>query len=596
MRIEQSVINEIKDKTDILDLVSEYVKLEKRGRNYIGLCPFHDEKTPSFTVSEDKQICHCFGCKKGGNVFQFTQEIKDLSFVEAVKELGERINISVDIGNSSDYTSQIASNDLTMIEMHELMHEYYQYALLKTVEGEEALNYLTKRGFTEELIKSRGIGYAPNHTHFCHDFLQQKGYDIELAYEAGLLSRNEENFSYFDRFRDRIMFPLNNAQGRIVGYSGRTYNNQEPKYLNSPETPIFQKRRLLYNLDNARKHIRKNDEAILLEGFMDVIKSDSSGLKPVIASMGTAISDEHITVLKKLTSHITLMFDGDFAGQEATIKTGQHLLQQGFNVFVVQLPKDMDPDEYITKYGNEKFLEYVNNEKKSFIIYKVNKHKDEIANNDLAYERYLKEVTQDIALMNSQILQNKIIKDVAHLFNVDSNTLNSNVLNQQQYIPSEPYINDYQSYDIEIQNNSNNLFSHLSKHESAERALLKHFMNDKDLFLNYHKQLESDDFDNQFFKRIYSVLEDFYAENDSYTISDMILYTDNDNLRDAIIALDNYDINQEPYDSEIEDYMNVINESKYGDTLEELNHKLREASRIGDVELQKYYLEQIVNK
>lgn len=191
------------------------------------------------------------------------------------------------------------------------------------------------------------------------------------------------------------------------------------------------------------------------------------------------------------------MFDGDFAGQ-ATIKTGQHLLQQGFNVFVVQLPKDMHPDEYITKYGNEKFLEYVNNEKKSFIIYKVNKHKDEIANNDLAYERYLKEVTQDIALMNSQILQNKIIKDVAHLFNVDSNTLNSNVLNQQQYIPSEPYINDYQSYDIEIQNNSNNLFSHLSKHESAERALLKHFMNDKDLFLNYHKQLESDDFDNQF--------------------------------------------------------------------------------------------------
>ncbi|MCE4963268.1 DNA primase [Staphylococcus haemolyticus] len=596
MRIEQSVINEIKDKTDILDLVSEYVKLEKRGRNYIGLCPFHDEKTPSFTVSEDKQICHCFGCKKGGNVFQFTQEIKDLSFVEAVKELGERINISVDIGNSSDYTSQIASDDLTMIEMHELMNEYYQYALLKTVEGEEALNYLTKRGFTEELIKSRGIGYAPNHTHFCHDFLQQKGYDIELAYEAGLLSRNEENFSYFDRFRDRIMFPLNNAQGRIVGYSGRTYNNQEPKYLNSPETPIFQKRRLLYNLDNARKDIRKNDEAILLEGFMDVIKSDSSGLKPVIASMGTAISDEHITVLKKLTSHITLMFDGDFAGQEATIKTGQHLLQQGFNVFVVQLPKDMDPDEYISKYGNEKFLEYVNNEKKSFIIYKVNKHRDEIANNDLAYERYLKEVTQDIALMNSQILQNKIIKDVAHIFNVDSNTLNSNVLNQQQYIPNEPHFNDYQSYDSEIQNNTNNLFSHLSKHESAERALLKHFMNDKDLFLNYHKQLESDDFDNQFFKRIYSVLEDFYAENDSYTISDMILYTDNDNLRDAIIALDNYDLNQEPYDSEIEDYMNVINESKYGDTLEELNHKLREASRIGDVELQKYYLEQIVNK
>ncbi|EHS05441.1 putative DNA primase [Staphylococcus lugdunensis VCU139] len=297
MRIEQSVINEIKEKTDILDLVSEYVKLEKRGRNYIGLCPFHDEKTPSFTVSEDKQICHCFGCKKGGNVFQFTQDIKDISFVEAVKELGARVNINVDIGTPSE-TPQIASDDLKMIEMHELMQTYYQYALLKTVEGEEALNYLKQRGFTDELIQQRGIGYAPDNAHFCLDFLTKNDYDIELAYEAGLLSRNEENFSYYDRFRDRIMFPLNNAQGRIVGYSGRTYRNQEPKYLNSPETPIFQKRRLLYNLDYARKRIRKNDEVILLEGFMDVIKSDAAGLKHVVASMGTALSQEHITFLK----------------------------------------------------------------------------------------------------------------------------------------------------------------------------------------------------------------------------------------------------------------------------------------------------------
>jgi len=151
--------------------------------------------------------------------------------------------------------------------------------LMKTVEGEEALNYLRQRGFTDELIKQRQIGYAPDSSHFCHDFLEKKGYDIELAYEAGLLSRNEENFSYYDRFRNRIMFPLKNAQGRIVGYSGRTYNNQEPKYLNSPETPIFQKRRLLYNLDKARKSIRQNDEIVLLEGFMDVIKSDYGGTK-----------------------------------------------------------------------------------------------------------------------------------------------------------------------------------------------------------------------------------------------------------------------------------------------------------------------------
>lgn len=175
MRIDQSVIDEIKNKTDILDLVSEYVKLEKRGRNYIGLCPFHDEKTPSFTVSEDKQICHCFGCKKGGNVFQFTQEIKDVSFVEAVKDLGERVNIQVDIGqNQTNSSTKIASDELKMIEMHELIKDYYHYALMKTVEGEEALNYLHERGFTDDLIKEREIGYAPDNSHFCHDFLEKR--------------------------------------------------------------------------------------------------------------------------------------------------------------------------------------------------------------------------------------------------------------------------------------------------------------------------------------------------------------------------------------------------------------------------------------
>ncbi|GGG84367.1 DNA primase [Staphylococcus pragensis] len=598
MRIEQSVINEIKEKTDILDLVSEYVKLEKRGRNYIGLCPFHDEKTPSFTVSEDKQICHCFGCKKGGNVFQFTQEIKDISFVEAVKELGERVNIKVDVGNTSQQTTQIASDDLSMIEMHESIQEYYMYALMKTVEGEEALNYLMDRGFTEELIKSRGIGYAPNNSHFCHDFLEKKGYDIELAYEAGLLSRNEENFSYYDRFRDRIMFPLMNAQGRIVGYSGRTYNNQEPKYLNSPETPIFQKRRLLYNLDKARKSIRKNDEVILLEGFMDVIKADYSGLKTVVASMGTALSDEHITVLKKLTSNITLMFDGDFAGQEATLKTGQTLLQQGLNVFVVQLPKNMDPDEYITKYGKEKFIEFVNNEKKSFILFKVNSHKDEINNNDLAYERYLKEVTQDIAMMHSSILQKKVVQDVADVFNVDPTTLNNDVNYQQQYIPNDVYYpSDYDyNYNDNHAPNISTIFTHLNKQEKAQRALLKHFMNDKDIFLNYHRELEDEDFSNKYFQSIFQLLKEYYAENDKYTISDIILYIDDNDVREAVITLDNYELNNEPYDNEIDDYIKSINEHKYEDSIEELNHKLREASRIGDVEMQKYYLGLIVNK
>ena len=589
MRIDQSVINEIKDKTDILDLVSEYVKLEKRGRNYIGLCPFHDEKTPSFTVSEDKQICHCFGCKKGGNVFQFTQEIKDIPFVEAVKELGERVNIKVDVGQTQyNQQSQMASDDLKMIEMHELIQDYYHYALMKTVEGEEALNYLRQRGFTDELIKQRQIGYAPDSSHFCHDFLEKKGYDIELAYEAGLLSRNEENFSYYDRFRNRIMFPLKNAQGRIVGYSGRTYNNQEPKYLNSPETPIFQKRRLLYNLDKARKSIRQNDEIVLLEGFMDVIKSDYAGLKQVVASMGTQLSQEHMTFLKKLTNNITLMFDGDYAGREATLKTGQALLQQGLNVYVIQLPSGMDPDEYIGKYGNEAFLNFVAKDKKAFVLFKVESHQDEINNNDLAYERHFREATHDIAQVQSTILRNKLIQDVANIFNMSPEMIYHEIgsNNMPQVAPAE--------YGYSPQSGSQ-LFNNLTKNEKAERALLKHFMKDKDTFINYYQKIIDDDFTNKYFKIIFNNLHDYFSEHDNYSISDVMQYIDSNELREAFIELDQYTLNDEPYENEIEDYILIINNND-DESIESLNHKLREAYRIGDVELQKYYLQLIVVK
>ncbi|HAR6870802.1 TPA: DNA primase [Staphylococcus aureus] len=594
MRIDQSIINEIKDKTDILDLVSEYVKLEKRGRNYIGLCPFHDEKTPSFTVSEDKQICHCFGCKKGGNVFQFTQEIKDISFVEAVKELGDRVNVAVDIeATQSNSNVQIASDDLQMIEMHELIQEFYYYALTKTVEGEQALTYLQERGFTDALIKERGIGFAPDSSHFCHDFLQKKGYDIELAYEAGLLSRNEENFSYYDRFRNRIMFPLKNAQGRIVGYSGRTYTGQEPKYLNSPETPIFQKRKLLYNLDKARKSIRKLDEIVLLEGFMDVIKSDTAGLKNVVATMGTQLSDEHITFIRKLTSNITLMFDGDFAGSEATLKTGQNLLQQGLNVFVIQLPSGMDPDEYIGKYGNDAFTAFVKNDKKSFAHYKVSILKDEIAHNDLSYERYLKELSHDISLMKSSILQQKALNDVAPFFNVSPEQLANEI--QFNQAPANYYPEDEYGGYIEPEPIGMAQFDNLSRQEKAERAFLKHLMRDKDTFLNYYESVDKDNFTNQHFKYVFEVLHDFYAENDQYNISDAVQYVNSNELRETLISLEQYNLNDEPYQNEIDDYVNVINE-KGQETIESLNHKLREATRIGDVELQKYYLQQIVAK
>lgn len=583
MRIEQELINEIREKNDILDVVSEYVKLEKRGRNYIGLCPFHDEKTPSFSVSEDKQICHCFGCKKGGNVFQFIQEIKGISFVDAVRELGDKVDIHIEQQETAP-TEGIVDDHIKMIEMHELMANNYHYILKHTEEGEAALNYLKSRGFTEELINDRKIGYAPNHSKFTHDFLEKNGYDAVLAYEAGLLSRNDQTFDYFDRFRDRIIFPLLNFQGKTVGFSGRTYTDQSPKYLNSPETPIFQKRKMLYNVDRARKFIRQNDEVILLEGFMDVIKSFEADIKQVVATMGTALSREHVTMVKKLASNVTLLYDGDFAGKEAAINVGKDLLNEGLNVFVVNLPKTMDPDDYITEYGSDAFKSFVEGQKQSYVTFKAQQLYYANENNDLKHEQHIEELIHDINLIQSEFLRKKVLQQVADLYKVDVNSLKNRLSPNivQNYT-------DYNNFVPEMKEKK------LDKIGRAEQALLKHFMNHKQLFLEYHSRINQEDFTSLNNRVIFSRLNGYYKNNDVFNISDFSSYIEEHQIIETVMYLDSLLINDEPETEEIEDYIRIIcpNEHKEN-SIEYLNQQLNKAMQAGDIALQRQYLEQIV--
>ncbi|MCD8760449.1 DNA primase [Mammaliicoccus sciuri] len=583
MRIEQELINEIREKNDILDVVSEYVKLEKRGRNYIGLCPFHDEKTPSFSVSEDKQICHCFGCKKGGNVFQFIQEIKGISFVDAVRELGDKVDIHIEQQETAP-TEGIVDDHIKMIEMHELMANNYHYILKHTEEGEAALNYLKSRGFTEELINDRKIGYAPNHSKFTHDFLEKNGYDAVLAYEAGLLSRNDETFDYFDRFRDRIIFPLLNFQGKTVGFSGRTYTDQSPKYLNSPETPIFQKRKMLYNIDRARKFIRQNDEVILLEGFMDVIKSFEADIKQVVATMGTALSREHVTMVKKLASNVTLLYDGDFAGKEAAINVGKDLLNEGLNVFVVNLPKTMDPDDYITEYGSDAFKSFVEGQKQSYVTFKAQQLYYANENNDLKHEQHIEELIHDINLIQSEFLRKKVLQQVADLYKVDLNSLKNRLSPNivQNYT-------DYNNFVPEMKEKK------LDKIGRAEQALLKHFMNHKQLFLEYHSRINQEDFTSLNNRVIFSRLNGYYKNNDVFNISDFSSYIEEHQIIETVMYLDSLLINDEPETEEIEDYIRIISPNEHKEnSIEYLNQQLNKAMQAGDIALQRQYLEQIV--
>ncbi|WP_414052452.1 DNA primase [Macrococcus animalis] len=568
MQIDPNIINEIREKNDILDVVSQYVKLEKRGRNYIGLCPFHDEKTPSFSVSVEKQICHCFGCKKGGNVFQFIEQIENVSFIEAVKILGSNVDITIE--NVSNVP--IVENDQSkMIEMHNLLQEYYHYVLKAIEEAEPALKYLHDRGLTDEMISQEKIGFSPNVSHFALDFLKKRGFDESLAYEAGLLSRNEENFSYFDRFRNRIMFPIHNSRGDTVGFSARSYDGSEPKYLNSPETPIFQKRNILYHIDVARKAIREADEVILLEGFMDVLKLGEVGIHNAIATMGTALSREHVMTLKKLAQNITLMYDGDKAGIEATLKVGKALLTEGLNVFVVPLQNGKDPDEMIREMGIDQFLKYFQMNKINYLSFYMQYFLSEIKNNDLAYEKHLNNIIQDAKLMNSEVLQKKVLQEASDLFKVDFDGLKYQVQKNQKKRP----INQF---NVTFKDET------LNKIETAERVVLKHFMTDKYLFDQFKDSIPAKNLSNAYHRVIYEALLGYYMSADHFNLSQFIEIIPHE-IHEVCLSIESMLINSEPTTDEIKDYVYVLNEEQHEIThLNQLKQDLKTAIAMGDME------------
>ncbi|MEE1106719.1 MAG: DNA primase [Macrococcus canis] len=576
LHIEPELINEIQQKNDILDVVSQYVKLEKRGRNYIGLCPFHDEKTPSFSVSVEKQICHCFGCKKGGNVFQFLEQIESISFIEAVKILGERAGIEV---KTDDDTPKPDNEQSKMIAMHEAMAHYYNYVLKAIEQAEPALKYLYSRGFTDEQIAREKIGYSPNVSTFTRDYLKNKGYDEALAYDAGLLSRNEETISYFDRFRNRIMFPIKDFRGKVIGFSARSIDGSEPKYLNSPETLIFQKRNVLYHIDVARKPIRNNDEVILLEGFMDVLKLNEVGILNAIATMGTALSREHVLQLKKLASNITLMYDGDRAGIDATLKIGKQLNQEGMNVFVVPMKKGYDPDEMITELGTDKFLSYFNHNKLTYVSFYMRHYLDEIKNNDLAYEKHLNNVIQDAKLMNSEHLQKKVLHEITELFNVDFDSLKFKVQKENRTQAHMP------TFESET----------LSRQMLAERTVLKYFMNDRMLFMQFKDQITEAHFSAKVHQMIYEALSGYYKIEETFKLSNFSSHVPHE-CHETCLKIDAMHVNHEPSIEEVNDYLYVFQqEPKEIERLQSLKAQLSDAVRTEDHERRAQLMREIIN-
>ena len=352
-RIPEQFIDEVRNSVDIVDVISQYVSLEKKGKDYLGLCPFHQEKTPSFTVSEGKQFFKCLGCGKGGNVFKFLMYQDHLTFPESVKKAAELAHLQMPEGYGE------AAKPLSPLKkMYRQATEFYQHILLTTKVGGRALEYARKRELTDDLLKHFKVGYAPNDDKILLTYLQQKKeYTDNDLRESGLFVESQDG-QLFDRFRDRLMFPLGDESDYTVGFSGRRISNDKTiaKYMNSPETKIFNKSKLLFHFAEAKKAARSEKHLILYEGYMDVIAAYKAGIQSGVASMGTSLTTEQVYMLRRITPNILVNYDGDppgiHAAERATKLFGQ---VQGFNLGIIVLPENLDPDEYVKKYGKEKY-------------------------------------------------------------------------------------------------------------------------------------------------------------------------------------------------------------------------------------------------
>ena len=394
MQISEEILEKIKSQNDIVDVISERVRLKKDGRNFTGLCPFHNEKTPSFSVSQEKQIYKCFGCGEAGNVISFVMKDKNLPFIEAVKYLANRANIPLKLGNGEQSQSNRKKELLYKVNV-----EAAKFFFSNLMNNQNAKEYFLNRGIKEETIKKFGLGYANDSWNSLMFYLRKKGINDGLLEEAGLISVNKEKGRKYDRFRNRVMFPVFDYQGKVIGFGGRVLDDSKPKYLNSPETLVFQKGTNLYGLNFALKHNMSERYFVIVEGYMDLISLHQYGITNVVASLGTALTINQARLLKRYADKVVISYDADLAGQMATLRGLEILRTAGFDVRVLSIPQGKDPDEYVRSNGREAFLKLINNAE-PLIDYRIKKAEEGIdfknSQSVILYSKRIMDIISDL--------------------------------------------------------------------------------------------------------------------------------------------------------------------------------------------------------
>lgn len=412
MRYSDDIIEEVRSKNDIVDVVSQYVKLTRKGSSYFGLCPFHNEKTPSFSVTPGKQMYYCFGCGAGGNVFNFIMEYENYTFGEALKHLADRAGVELPKIEYSREVRQKAQEKAELLDIHKQAAQFFYYQL-RTDKGQKGYEYLKNRGLSEETMRKFGLGYSDRGGGGLYRFLKSKGYQDELLRESGLFNVDERHGMY-DKFWNRVIFPIMDVNNRVIGFGGRVMGDAKPKYLNSPETKIFDKSRNLYGLNIARTTRRKF--LILCEGYMDVIAMHQAGFTNAVASLGTALTSGHASLLKRYTQEVLLLYDSDEAGVRAALRGIPILREVGVNSRVVSLKPYKDPDEFIKNMGPEAFEKRLNEAKDSF-LFRVSVAENEFAMDEpQGQNRFFERCAEMLLELNDELERNLYIDAIVKLY------------------------------------------------------------------------------------------------------------------------------------------------------------------------------------
>lgn len=512
MRYSDEVIEEVRLSNDIVEVIGNYTILKQKGNSYFGLCPFHRETTPSFSVSADKQLYHCFGCGAAGNVYSFIMKIENYDFIDSLKFLAERVNYTLpEPKNNSYFDDKVLKTKENLYKIHKIVARHF-YENLNTKQGIKAIEYLNKRKINNNTRIKYGIGYSILKRDDVYSFLKSKGYDDEIILESGLVLKDKQN-KFYDRFFGRLMFPIIDVQGRIIGFGGRIIEDLKntPKYLNSPDTLIFNKSNNLYSMNFAR--FSKNKELIIVEGYMDVISIHQIGVTNVVANLGTAFNKNHVKVLKKYAKSITLLFDSDDAGINASLRAIDVLKDEGLNIKVLQVTNAKDPDEYIKKFGSESFKNLIK-KSKNYITFLIETQLKNFDLNDTNQKiEFTKIAAKIISSVSNSIEREVFIKDISNITGLSFEAISTEIQK----------LSDDFSINLKKQRYTN--YKHLSnnnKIDEARKNLLALVALNNNIFNLVKDFINPDEFIEDCYINLFKVIIDMHNNNNNIYPAEII--------------------------------------------------------------------------